>query len=211
MPKISEARRAQRRAQILDAARACFLRQGLHATTMDDIIAASGLSAGAVYGHFPGKEALILAAVTSGLSGMKALLDPLLDRKPTPMPATLLADIIGAIAGATAHGAVDLKRLALLGWSEAQTNPRLAEAMRGFYVAFRDRLAAHCRASAQAGSTTDAATAEEIARAMLALVMGFVAQAALLGDVAPAAIAPGAAQLGAPAAAATRGARPRRR
>jgi len=197
--------------QILDAARACFLRQGLHATTMDDIIAASGLSAGAVYGHFPGKEALILAAVTSGLSGMQALLGPLLEQDPPPAPGALLADIIGAIAGATAHGAVDLKRLALLGWSEAQTNPRLAEAMRGFYVAFRDRLAANCRAAAQAGSTTDAATAEEMARAMLALVMGFVAQAALLGDVAPAAIARGAAQLGAPATAPTRGVRARRR
>ena len=48
MPKISDERRAARRMQILEAAWTCFQRQGLHATTMDDIIRAAGLSAGAV-------------------------------------------------------------------------------------------------------------------------------------------------------------------
>ena len=46
MPKISDERRAARRKQILEAAWACFQKQGLHATTMDNIIRGAGLSAG---------------------------------------------------------------------------------------------------------------------------------------------------------------------
>ncbi|MGE3872078.1 MAG: TetR/AcrR family transcriptional regulator [Parvibaculaceae bacterium] len=49
MPKISDEKRLARRMQILEAAWTCFQKQGLHATTMADIINASGLSAGAVY------------------------------------------------------------------------------------------------------------------------------------------------------------------
>ena len=63
MPKISDEKRAARRIQILEAAWICFQKQGLHATTMSDIIATSGLSAGAVYSYFASKEDLILAAI----------------------------------------------------------------------------------------------------------------------------------------------------
>ncbi|MBN9612756.1 MAG: helix-turn-helix transcriptional regulator, partial [Actinobacteria bacterium] len=55
MPKISEAKRAQRRDQILDAALQCFSERGFQATSMAYIIAASGLSAGAIYLYFRGK------------------------------------------------------------------------------------------------------------------------------------------------------------
>ena len=66
MPKISDERRAERRAQILDAARRCFHGQGLHATSMADIIKASGLSAGAVYGYFASKEDLVATLAERG-------------------------------------------------------------------------------------------------------------------------------------------------
>ena len=54
MPKVSDAHRAARRRQILDAARRRFVRNGFHATSMQDIFAEAGLSAGAVYRYFPG-------------------------------------------------------------------------------------------------------------------------------------------------------------
>jgi AcrR family transcriptional regulator len=59
MPKITAARKDQRRKQILNAAAACFARQGFHQTTMQDICAGAGLSPGAVYGHFDSKDAII--------------------------------------------------------------------------------------------------------------------------------------------------------
>jgi AcrR family transcriptional regulator len=59
MPRITAGRKEQRRSQILNAAAACFARQGFHQTTMQDICAEAGLSAGAVYGYFDSKDAII--------------------------------------------------------------------------------------------------------------------------------------------------------
>jgi AcrR family transcriptional regulator len=195
MPKMSDTRRAERREQILNAAWSCFQREGLHATTMDDIISASGLSSGAVYGYFPSKEALILAAVTVSLSGIRDLLDPLLKRDPLPPPETLLCEITSTIERFTERDGFDLKRIALLGWSEAQRNPQLRATMRGFYMAFRDKLAQAGRTWAATGLISPQSSSDDVSKALLAVILGFVVQAALLGDVAPAAIGVGVAQL----------------
>jgi AcrR family transcriptional regulator len=50
-----------RKAQILEAAMACFGEHGYHETSMDDIAARTGLSKGAVYHHFAGKREILLA------------------------------------------------------------------------------------------------------------------------------------------------------
>lgn len=59
MPKVSEQHMEERRAQIVSAALRCFRARGIAETTMRDIFAESGLSAGAVYNHFPSKHELI--------------------------------------------------------------------------------------------------------------------------------------------------------
>ncbi len=56
MPKVTEAHLEARRRQILDAAWACFARNGYHQTTMQDICRESELSPGAIYRYFPSKE-----------------------------------------------------------------------------------------------------------------------------------------------------------
>ena len=61
MPKVSEPHKLARRKQILDAAAACFADHGLHRTSMRDICERAGLSPGAVYSYFVGKQALIAA------------------------------------------------------------------------------------------------------------------------------------------------------
>ena len=60
-PDVSE----ERRAQIIEAALACFTRKGYVNTTMDDIVAESGLSKGAIYWYFKGKDDLFKAAANS--------------------------------------------------------------------------------------------------------------------------------------------------
>lgn len=52
---------AERKQQIYQAALACFGSKGYHSTTMDDIVAESGLSKGALYWYFKGKKELFLA------------------------------------------------------------------------------------------------------------------------------------------------------
>jgi TetR/AcrR family transcriptional regulator, repressor for uid operon len=54
-------RRAERRAEILEAAETCFARLGFHRATMRDVIAEAGLSAGCVYKHFQSKHEIIAA------------------------------------------------------------------------------------------------------------------------------------------------------
>jgi hypothetical protein len=39
----------------------CFAREGFHRTTMQDIVAQTGLSAGAIYRYFPAKEDIVAA------------------------------------------------------------------------------------------------------------------------------------------------------
>lgn len=51
----------ERREQILQAALACFGRQGYHLTTMDDIVAESGLSKGTLYWYFKSKKELFVS------------------------------------------------------------------------------------------------------------------------------------------------------
>jgi AcrR family transcriptional regulator len=191
MPKISDERRTARRQQILEAAWTCFQRQGLHATTMGDIIRACGLSAGAVYSYFPGKEALILAAVTTSLSGLAERVAPVLAADPPPPPEALLRQLAALVTAFTAREGYDLRRIALLGWSEAQRNEALRSEMRGYYAAFRAGLAEAARRWRETGIIPGDAVPEEVARTLLATLLGFVVQSALLGDVTPEELARG--------------------
>jgi AcrR family transcriptional regulator len=56
---------AERHAQIIKAALACFSRKGYTNTTMDDIVAESGLSKGSLYWYFDSKDDLFAQAVMS--------------------------------------------------------------------------------------------------------------------------------------------------
>ena len=62
LAKDSETESAKRQ-QILDGARRCFLAQGFDGASMNDIVAAAGVSKGTVYAYFPSKEKLFGAMV----------------------------------------------------------------------------------------------------------------------------------------------------
>ena len=58
-PKVSEEHQVQRRDQIVQAAIACFAKNGFHKTSMKDICHSADLSPGAVYSYFSSKEEII--------------------------------------------------------------------------------------------------------------------------------------------------------
>jgi AcrR family transcriptional regulator len=64
MPRVDDSYLESRRRQIMDAAITCFARDGFHRTTMQDIVAETGLSAGAIYRYFPSKEDIVAAIAT---------------------------------------------------------------------------------------------------------------------------------------------------
>jgi len=58
-PKVTQEHLDARRGQILEAAFACFSRQGFHQTTIQDICHEAGMSPGAVYRYFASKDEII--------------------------------------------------------------------------------------------------------------------------------------------------------
>ena len=75
MPRLTDATKAARRAQIIEAAISCFLEKGYTTTSMSDIIKASGLSSGSIYSHFSGKEDILISAINERLNSVKELYD----------------------------------------------------------------------------------------------------------------------------------------
>jgi AcrR family transcriptional regulator len=61
MPKVSEARLAATRQSILDGARRAFARHGFEGATVRLLESEIGLSRGAIFHHFPDKDALFFA------------------------------------------------------------------------------------------------------------------------------------------------------
>jgi len=152
---------------------------------MDNIIEASGLSAGAVYSYFTGKDDIIHAALTTSMTGLAELLAPILKREDPLPPDVLAGEIVEKIAGFSKREGFDLKRIALLGWSEAQHNPRLKDTMRSFYMPFREDLSRAAAVWGRQGLIDPKADADAVAKTLLALILGYVVQAAVVGDVAP--------------------------
>jgi len=183
MPRITDERREARREQVLEAARACLQEHGLEAVSMEMIIARSGLSTGAVYGYFKGKDEIISAAVTEGTARLGERLVPIL-RNPEPPPLPELAgQLLRAIEdfGQPERG-IDRLLVSLHGWSHSQSDPELKAATRAGYRRLRELLAGAVRQSQAAGTTGAGTDPEAAAELLMSVCLGFVAQRALAGD-----------------------------
>lgn len=71
--KAKAATAADTRSRILDAALATFREKGFSATTVDDLCRAAGVTKGAFFHHFAGKEAATLAAIDHWNTGTGAM------------------------------------------------------------------------------------------------------------------------------------------
>jgi len=183
MPRITEQRRQARREQILEAARACLLEYGLEAVSMEMIITRSGLSTGAVYGYFKGKDEIISAVVTDGTAEIGRRLAPVLNNpQPPPLP-EFTGQVLSAIAsfGPDAPG-VDRLLVGIHGWSYAQTDPALRAATRTAYRGLRTLFAETAQRWQAAGTLSTDADPGALAELLTSICLGFVAQRALAGD-----------------------------
>jgi AcrR family transcriptional regulator len=183
MPKISPERREERRERILQAARLCLQEHGLEAVSMEMIIARSGLSTGAVYGYFKGKEEIINATVTAGTAELGRQLAPLLrNPEPPPLP-EFVAQLLHAITDFGQHmPGVDLLLVSLHGWSHSQSDPELQAPTRAAYRRLRQRFAEMARRWQEAGTLDPGADPDGIAELLMSICLGFVAQRALAGS-----------------------------
>jgi AcrR family transcriptional regulator len=187
MPRITEERREARREQILDAARACLLEYGLEAVSMEMIIARSGLSTGAVYRYFKGKDEIIGAAVMATAAEIGAAVAPILSGPAPGLPSQLVEKLLAAWIGYAHSGvgaAADVDRMpvALHGWSYAQTDPELKAAVRATLQGFRERCLPIVRQWQADGVIAADVEPGAVTQLLLTISLGFVAQRALAGD-----------------------------
>jgi AcrR family transcriptional regulator len=171
VPRITEERRAERRRQILTCAWTCFSRNGFHATSMDDIIAATGMSASGVYRYFSGKDELIDAAGEESMAVFRALFDRLRTTEPVPDIATTIAAIVEPVGGDQQY---DLSRVAIQAWSEALRQPRLRERAGDFYREMRTQLAALARRWQHAGLLAPQVNPESVGLVLTTLMPGIL-------------------------------------
>ncbi|WP_282071558.1 TetR/AcrR family transcriptional regulator [Janibacter hoylei] len=71
--RVQRMPRAQRRAQLLEAALTIFVSKGYHSAAMEDIAEEAGVSKPVLYQHFPGKLELYLALLDSQCDHLEGL------------------------------------------------------------------------------------------------------------------------------------------
>ena len=182
MPKVTHEYRDARRDQILSAARRCFLRNGFHATSMQDLFAESGLSSGAVYRYFASKDDVIIAIAEENMRDVVAMIHDVAASQPGRPVGTVLADIVKMLqAKDTEDG---LAGLALLAWSESLRNPVLARRYADLFAQIYADLTEIARKHQRAGNLPRQVSAEALAAVFLSIVPGCILQRATLGPAA---------------------------
>jgi AcrR family transcriptional regulator len=180
MPKRTQEYRDARREQILSAAKRCFVRNGFHETSMQDLFAEAGLSAGAVYRYFASKDEVILAIAEENLRDVLALLHAFAADPHRDGIGATLASVLEMIRQKNADDA--LGPLALLVWAEALRNPALLERFEASLTQMRRDLAKVVKARQRKGMLPKSVPAEGIAGLLLAVVPGVILQMTLLGE-----------------------------
>lgn len=184
MPRISDERREVRREQVLEAARACLQEHGLEAVSMEMIIARSGLSTGAVYGYFKGKDQIINAVIAEGTAQMAKDLAPILmNPDPPPLP-VFLGQVLETVVNFGRHkkGGIDRLLVSLHGWSHSQSEPALKAATRVSYGGLRKLFAETVKRWQAEGKFDGEADPGGVAQLLTSITLGFVAQRALAGS-----------------------------
>jgi AcrR family transcriptional regulator len=183
MPRVSEEHLERRRRQILDAARACFVRKGVHETSMQDIFAESGLSAGAVYRYFKSKNEIVAANLMAVVGDLQAYFAEITAGDP-PLPldevAERLAERLTDLSGE--DGPV---RLAPQAWALAMYDRGLADHLVRSFAGLRGLWEAYLRRLVEAGRLPAGTDVEAASKTLFALMPGYLLQRLLFDDVTP--------------------------
>ena len=181
MPRINERQRQARCDQILEAARGLFTANGFHDTSMDNIIAAAGMSSGGVYRYFSGKDAIITAIAQQVVGGITATISDVLKIEPVPPIAEILRRLIIQI-DILADGP---GRLALQVWGEAQRDPVIAALAAAEGANVRAAVLELVRRAHADGQLSQHTDLEALGQVVFSLIPGYLLQKRIIGDVNP--------------------------
>jgi AcrR family transcriptional regulator len=105
MTGLRERQKAGRREDILDAASLLFRRDGFAETSIEEIAARAGLSAGTVYNYFGAKGDLLLALVALDGEEVRSAGAALRIRSPRSTPCSRVMSIIPSCISTSGCGA----------------------------------------------------------------------------------------------------------
>ncbi|GAA4424115.1 TetR/AcrR family transcriptional regulator [Georgenia halophila] len=186
MPKVTAEHREARRRQILDAAMRCVAADGFHKTTMADVIRASDLSAGAVYGYFRGKQDLIAAIADEAVGGIGEAIDHFITTSArTPSLPSVIDYVASRVEDMTLVRGVDITRIGVAAWAEAVRDPAVREIAAPKFLTMRSRLSRVVEGLQAEGRWDPDADPNQVAVAALSLMPGYVLQRLIVRDVAP--------------------------
>ncbi|MFC9466408.1 TetR/AcrR family transcriptional regulator [Streptomyces coelicoflavus] len=196
MARVSQTHLDARRRQILDGAKRSFTRNGFHATSMQDVLTEAGLSAGAVYRYFSGKDELIEAVASEAFAEVSAAFETAAHGAPLRPLHEVLTGVLDAAlqkqseqAGATDPQA--FPRLVIQVWGEAARNEALRNTLNDGYSRMRGIWRELIKDYQEAGQLRTDVPADHIVRTLLAVIQGFIIQRALFHEDAGEAIGDG--------------------
>ena len=182
MPKVTEAHLEARRQQILEAAFACFSRQGFHQTSMQDICREAELSPGAVYRYFASKEEIIDACCEGCQQVDLSMLESATQNGGTFEVLDRIRE--EAFSGLDQPESNVVLRLNVQWWSEALRSPELRESLaRNNAGMWRDTLGRIVARAQELGEVKPDLDPEAVGRVLLSMWLGFVLQKALDPEV----------------------------
>ncbi|HEY4454519.1 MAG TPA: TetR/AcrR family transcriptional regulator [Pseudonocardiaceae bacterium] len=184
MPRLTDRTRAQRREHILVSAWSCFSRNGFHMTSMDDIIAATGMSSSAVYRYFTGKDEIIDAAAEEALALIRDLFAELLAQDEPPTPSQTIAGLLAELDRRTRDADYDLSKIALHIWAEALRQPGLRRRTNEFYRDVHRSLTELAHRWQTTGHIDPHAQPEQVATVLMTMMPGLIVTRHMIGPIA---------------------------
>lgn len=177
MPKVSAEYREARRDEIARAALRCLERNGVHDTSIADIVEESGLSTGAIYSHFTSKAELARYIVGRFLIPQVDSLQDAAQHGAVLAPRTILQTLIRTFDEKGLPAPVVLQF-----WAEAMVDAEINAEMTRTAGHLREALGGAVRPWAEASGADDPdALARRTTRAIMSLTQGWIANTAVFG------------------------------
>lgn len=176
MPQVGSEYLERRRNEILAAAHRCFARGGFRDTTMQEIAREAGLSVGALYRYFDGRESLIDALAELG----RAYRDEAVEAVEPGSGAAGLGDLVSRLLAQLPAGAgqTDALRFDVRIWGEAIGHPRLERLVVEAFSDLRASVTRYVRAEQEAKTMGRGVDAEAVALGVVSLLAGLELQLA---------------------------------
>jgi AcrR family transcriptional regulator len=171
------------RERILDAASVLFHRQGVNATGLDQVVAASRTGKGQLYHYFADKRELVHAVIERQIATVMEDQEPPLDRLATRAELRAWADaLIASYAGADHPVRCPLGALAA---ELAENDPAARAALDRGFGRWTEALASGLRRMRDTGELRSGADPETLATALLSAYQGGLLLSQARGDLAP--------------------------